>query len=137
MSKSFFNKKIIVLFALLVLLVLALGCTTTVPQESSSKYVIMKVYDENSNIIFYKESQFDLNTNAFSAMKDMLNNNIKYTQYDFGAFITSIAGRDAPSTHFWSLYIDGTSAPEGISSYIIADLNLMEWRLDKIDTNLQ
>ena len=127
------NKKILFL---LILLVISFGCTTTEPvidNDLHSYDFRLNIIDGNT-VLFSGLFGSDEETNAFDAVKISLDNNLEYAEYDFGVFITSILGVTPKENEFWSLYINGEKATMGISSYNNSDVNLIEFKLEELQT---
>ena len=127
------NKKVLFL---LILLVISFGCTTTEPvidNDLHSYDFRLNIIDGNT-VLFSGLFGSDEETNAFDAVKISLDNNLEYAEYDFGVFITSILGVTPKENEFWSLYINGEKATMGISSYNNSDVNLIEFKLEELQT---
>ncbi len=128
------NKKLLLI--LILTFAFVFGCTQAVLDDSSYKepvYATFKVVNENGETVFYEQTDFEFGTNAFVATKEIFGSKLKYDEYDFGVFITEINGLSAKTGYFWELFVDGTAATTGISSYIIEKEIIFEWRLSEIN----
>ncbi|MFA5763504.1 MAG: DUF4430 domain-containing protein [archaeon] len=127
--------KILVLLISFCLVLSLIGCTEQISGPGGNARSVTLVISNGEDVLFSKESKdIVTGTNAFDAVKTMLDNNLEYQEYDFGVFITSILGATPDSTHFWSLYINGENASNGISSYNISDDILIEFKLEELQT---
>lgn len=128
------NKKII---WILLFFLITFGCTQLIIEDSQQYkepvYVTFKLVDENNNTVFFNESDFELGTNAFEAMKRVFGSKLKYEEYSFGVFITEINNIAPKDGYFWELFVDGKSAVFGISQYEIQNDMIFEWRLTQIN----
>jgi hypothetical protein len=130
-----FNKKFALVLAVLALFGVIFGCVSSQPQVLDSQNlfnVSISVIDDTNAVIFSESRDFNAGTNAFDAMKSLIGENMNYQKYDFGVMVSSIYGVDAPSTHYWALYVDNNYASKGIADYIIDNPVKFEWRLEKI-----
>ncbi len=133
MSKA----KAIVFVAVLFLFFAVFGCVASESQPSQevlSYPVSFSVFDDSNTLIFSETKDFNAGTNAFGAMVDLLGDNMEYKEYDFGVMVSSIYGVDAPSTHYWALYVDNNYASAGIKDYVISGPLNISWRLEKIES---
>lgn len=133
------NKYFKVLIISIILFLFSLGCTQAIlddsPKYEEPVYVTFKVVNEEGMTVFYNQSDFELGTNAFDAMKHVFGSRLKYEEYPFGIFINEINNISATDGYFWELFVDGLTAPFGISSYEIKEDIIFEWRLSKINPN--
>ncbi len=139
------NKLFFLAFLSIIAFSLLFGCASTVPSSSNDSLKTvsfsLSVYDDSNSLIFSSVADVNAGMNAFDAMKLVLSNtktglnsNLEFEQYPFGIMVTSIAGKKAPSTHYWALYVNGAYASKGISDYFIdSDANFV-WRLEKIES---
>jgi hypothetical protein len=56
--------------------------------------------------------------------------NLKYRDFggDLGIFITGFYGVEATGDHFWEFFVNGKSSEVGVSSYIVKDGDVLEFR---------
>jgi hypothetical protein len=130
-----FNKKFILVLAVLALFGVIFGCVSSQPSVLNSNNLVsvsISVFDDSNVLIFSEMRDFNVGTNAFDAMKALVGENMKYQKYDFGVMVSSIYGVDAPSTHYWALYVDNNYAAKGIADYVVDSPVKFEWRLEKI-----
>ncbi len=131
-----FNKKFVLVLAVLALFAVIFGCTSFQPAVLDSQNLVnvsISVIDDTNTLIFSEARDFNVGTNAFDVMKSLVGENMKYKEYDFGVMVSSIYGVDAPSTHYWALYVDNNYASKGIADYIVDSPVKFEWRLEKIE----
>jgi len=141
------NKKNLIFFFVFVALALALlGCTQTTDTNNpfglanNSLFTLQKqkvsfsfsVIGDSNAVLLQKTLEVDENMNAFEAMKLALNNDLEYDTYAFGPFVKSILGVTPNSTHFWSLYVNGISAQQGIAAYSITPGMDIAWKLEEV-----
>jgi hypothetical protein len=127
---------LIFLLIVMVALVSLIGCTQihSVPVEVSGLTRLqITVRDTEGIPIFNEDQMLKPNTNAFEAVKELIDNNLTYKEYDFGVFVESILGITPKEDEFWSLYVNGEQAAQGISSYTISEDMLIEFKLEKIN----
>jgi hypothetical protein len=130
------NKKFLVFTIMLVVLISLIGCVqlSNPYTHTCGPEVTLKIIGEDNSLLFDGNQACFEETNAFEAVKIMLDNNLEYTEYDFGVFITSILGVTPKENEFWSLYINGEKAAMGISSYNISENILIEFKLEELQT---
>ena len=135
------NKKILFAVALAIFGFALLGCTQLADTNTPSSFFTLpsqkvsfsfSVIGDSNAVLLQKTLEVDENMNAFDAMKLALNNNLEYDTYAFGPFVKSILGITPDSTHFWSLYVDGSSAQQGIASYSITPGRDIAWKLEEM-----
>lgn len=65
----------------------------------------------------------------------------KYTvetqSFSGGEFVSSINGIKPDANHFWAFYINGQSSNVGAGSYVTNDGDVIDWKLEAIDSNKQ
>ncbi len=128
------NKILVLLISFFLIFSLS-GCLEPIIDQDHTNLLDVELKVLNGDdVLFSSISQYVPGTNAFEVVKEMLDNNLEYQEYDFGVFITSILGVTPNSTHFWSLYIDGENASQGISSYNISNNILIEFKLEELQT---
>ena len=127
------NKKI--LFLLIILIIVSFGCTEVVTSQETTQFENVKLVVSNGDeILFSKNGDMRNGLNDFDAVDILLDGNLDYDEYDFGFFITSIVGVTPGPNQFWSLYIDGEKASQGILSYTISKDILIEFKLEELQT---
>ena len=130
------NKKFLVFTIMLVVLISLIGCVqlSNPYTHTCGPEVTLKIISEGNSLLFGGKQACFEETNAFEAVKIMLDNNLEYDEYDFGVFITSILGVTPKENEFWSLYINGEKAAMGISAYNISENILIEFKLEELQT---
>jgi hypothetical protein len=109
------------------------GCLESKVSTNTVK-VNVSVTDDTNTIIFSGSKDLNKGLNAFDAMKQIMgDNNISYKSYDFGIFVDGLAGKTAPKTHYWALYVNQKSADAGIASYSLDYDYNFDWKLEKIE----
>lgn len=82
----------------------------------------------NGTKIWYNNTALPLGSTAFTALREIAD--IKYTESEFGVFVTSINGRVGNSTHFWLYW--GWDAET--SEWILPNVGASEYILHRGDT---
>jgi len=74
---------------------------------------------------------FASGTSALAALTQLVQ--LDYQDTAFGAFVTGVEGKPAPSGYYWALYVDDEYAKVGVSMLRLERDTRLEWRLEKID----
>jgi hypothetical protein len=118
--------KIIVLF--LPLALLAAGCNpvrTTVEKPQNTQVV-----NQQKSFVYQGLEGVD----ALTLLKQMHKVETKDFGKDLGEFVESIEGVKPGKDEFWSFYVNGKQAQVGASSYVTKKGDVIEWRLEKIQS---
>lgn len=79
--------------------------------------------------IFHFEATQDGQT-PFSLLNEKAE--IKYDQYDFGVFVTSINGKASTNEYYWALYVNGEYAQEASDKIILNAGDQVEWKFEEL-----
>ncbi len=133
-KKENIRKTVIGITSLLFLLAVLflLGCTQTDTASNSSEMVTIdfSYTDANGNIIVQKSIDVESGTNALEVMKN--NFEVDYDEFEFGVMVNSIDGVQPPEGYYLGLYVDGSFAQAGISSYTISKDTTIEWKTNSL-----
>lgn len=133
--KGLFSK-FLILFVFAVLF-FSFGCIEQKKVSSDSVNFSLTITDSVGEVWFSGSSDLNKGLNAFDATKELVGEqNISYESYDFGVFVKGFMGRDTPSNYFWSLWVNGSPAEKGISSYSLDFDTNISWTLEKIESFL-
>lgn len=78
-----------------------------------------------------KTAQVENGTSALDALKQVTE--VEVQEFEFGSFVTSIAGIDAGQSSYWAFYVDGQYAEKGLSDYLIEKDTQIRLELEKIE----
>lgn len=125
-------------FAFFVLFVL-LGCTqqqaqiqqTENTQASGAVSVAFTVIADGENVV-EKTLEVAKGTSALDALKQATE--VGEKEFEFGAFVTSIAGIDAGQSNYWAFYVDGQYAEKGLDQYFLEKDSSVRLVLEKIQS---
>lgn len=123
--------RLLVLAALLMVSALMFGCINQnngVPDYLAA--VDVKVFDGEKYLVD-KTVTVGHGTNGLDIMEEATE--IEYTMQAYGAFVTSIAGREAAQDEYWALYVNREYADKGISLYEAENGMEIEWKLENIN----
>jgi hypothetical protein len=114
------------------------GCTQAIldnsPDYVEPVYTTIRIVDENNETVFFDDVETTPGTNAFELMKEVFGSKLKYQEYaGIGVFIEEINDIAPSEDSFFKLYVDGQEAQRGISTYIIEEDTIIEWRIEKIN----
>ena len=138
-------------YKFLVLLVLAFilvsGCTQikptdgrqepvytegTLPQTADVKTITVKVVD-GANVLVEQPIELPNDSSVSALDVTVLVAGAEVQQYEFGVFVSSVAGKAADTEHYWALYINGEYASKGADQYPITEVNSIEWRYEAVE----
>lgn len=66
---------------------------------------------------------------ALELLKIAYPNSTTKTSGSLGEYVTGINGREAGSSEFWELFVNGTSSSVGASAYVTKSTDTLEWKL--------
>src|SRR3989338_4184491 len=101
--------------ALLVLLTVSAslsGCLTQSSPLQGTVQVSVKASADGLTLA-EKSGGFPAGTPALEALKQLIA--LDYQDTAFGAFVTGVAGKPAPTGYYWALYVDAAYAKVGVS----------------------
>jgi|SRR3989344_3844189 len=127
------KKALKILFIISTIIFLAGSCTGT-PRDGTST----KVYDKvKSQLSATQEAKYE-GEDGRSAL-EILKEKYTVETKEFtgiGEFVTSINGLKAEDNkNFWAFYVNGKQANEGAGSYKTKNGDIIEWKLEKINSN--
>ncbi len=61
---------------------------------------------------------------------------IETQSFSSGEFVKSINGVEANSSHYWAFYINGQQATVGAGQYVTKDGDVVEWKMEEINSGL-
>lgn len=124
-------KKTLSLLLILILLCFFLtGCGKKADNES--KKITVNVYNKESELI-YNEVIESTDSTLFDIMEKIEKLKIKYEDSDYGKFITSIKGIEQGDKYYWNYYINMEYATAGVSSCLVEDNAIYDFRIEKFE----
>lgn len=118
-------------FPLAVFVLLAAGCNqATQPAQQSTQSVNQEQTAPPVDSISYQGQD---NQSALQILKAKYQ--VETEEYaGMGEFVTSINGVKPASDQFWAFYVNGKSSQVGASQYQTKNSDLIEWKLETINS---
>ncbi len=123
------------IFAIFLALFFLAGCAqqaqVVLPENSSAEKIsILVEVNAGEEKLVGKTLEVEQGTNAFEALKQATD--VEFKQYDFGVFVTSVAGRDAGQSSYWALYINGVYSEKSIDQVMLEKDSKIRLELEEI-----
>ena len=127
--------KVLFVFMILSLLV---GCGKKDSDKDLSskngKSILILIYDEDKNNIYEerKETNKEYLLDILSDIKEL---DLKTEEVSSGVIINSIKGHTRKDTYNWNYYVNGEFSFDSISTYVVKDKDVYEFRLESFEKN--
>ncbi len=102
----------------------------TVP-NTSEEQVQEQANNQEPTTNSYQYTATESGQTAFDLLQ--ANEQVDYTEYDFGTFIEGINGQKGDETHFWAFYVNGEKANAGADSTILDEGDTIEFKWEEIE----
>ena len=126
-----------IVLPVIALLVIWLAFISLAPADSGQTVtgekviVLFKAVADNQTVLD-RAIQVEKGSNAFDAMQKVAT--VAYQDYgEMGILVESINGINPKENEFWGLYLDGEMAMVGISSIVIEEDTIIEWKTEAMD----